>query len=66
MAITFSPYARGVYASKYFSDRQNGYIRLNESRTSLLRRIASDLDQWCFIFGHVFEVAGEGRPRNSE
>jgi len=38
----------------------------HEISPPLLRRLASDLDQWCFIFGHVSEVAGESRARNTE
>jgi hypothetical protein len=39
---------------------------LREISPPLLRRIASDLDQWCFIFGHVSEITGESRARNAE
>ena len=32
---------------------------LREISPPLLRRIASDLGQWCFIFEHVSKVAGK-------
>jgi len=57
---------RGIYAGNYFSAHQNDYSLLIEIPTSLLCRLASDLDQWCFIFEHVSEIAGESRARNTE
>jgi hypothetical protein len=50
----------------YFYDRQTGGSLLTGIQTSLLCRLASDLDQWCFIFGHVSEVSGESGPRDTE
>jgi hypothetical protein len=41
-------------------------IPQTEIAHSLLRRLASDLDQRCFIFDHVSEVPGESRARNAK
>ena len=66
MLATFVVKPEAFMQRNYFSDRQNGYSPLTEIPTSLLRRLASDLDQWCFIFEHVSEIAGESRARNTE
>ena len=47
-------------------NRQNGHCPSRGIPASLLRRLASDLDQSCFILRHVSEIAGESRARNTE
>src|SRR5260370_10727892 len=55
-----------AFMREIFSNYQSSHSARSEIPASLLRRCASDLDQWCFIFGHVSEIAGKSRPRNTE